>query len=213
VVGPLQEVHLVEDLLGQPPPLGRIPDLVEQGVVVEQLAGGEVLVGPEVLGEVAHQGLDGVAVGADVPAGDGGLAPALLEDVADDAHEGGFAGAVGPEQAEHPLLDVQVDPLEGGDDLPALADDRDEGDEAEEEEPQAGQEPAPLGVGLPPAAAQALAGAEDGRGQDEDAGIGEGEGVVEVAQDVRPHHGQRGHGQPEGQVEPAGLGAHYSPGH
>ena len=81
----------------------------------EVLPAGEQRVDGGVLGGQADAPADLVGLGADVEAGDGGLALVGLGEGGQDAHGGGLAGAVGPQHGgDGAGGDLEVDAGQGG---------------------------------------------------------------------------------------------------
>src|SRR6185369_15492414 len=89
----------------------RHPLEIEQ--MGEHLLAGELGVEAEVLRQVAEPAAQRLRVGQDVRAVQLDAARGRLEEAGEDPHEGGLAGAVGSEQAEHPGRDVEIDSLQG----------------------------------------------------------------------------------------------------
>ncbi len=83
------------------------------GEVAEELAGGQVRVGPEVLRQVAEMAADGVRGGGEVGALVAEGAAGRAGHRGDDPHQGGLAGAVGAEQAQHAVAEGEGEAVDG----------------------------------------------------------------------------------------------------
>ena len=96
--------------------LAAVLDGIHAGHEVEVFLDGQVLVKAETLGHVADLALDGVAVGDDVVAEANALAFVGAQQAAQHADEGGFAAAVGAEEAaDFSGADLEVNVVHGGD--------------------------------------------------------------------------------------------------
>ena len=90
-------------------------DAVDAGVEADVLGDGEVFVEAEFLRHVADVALDFGGVFADVHAEDGAGALGGRDESAEGFDDGGFAGAVGAEEAEEfSLVDLEGDVADGG---------------------------------------------------------------------------------------------------
>src|SRR5207247_1176249 len=76
---------------------------------------GKMRVETELLRQISQARAHSFGLGEDVLAVERNRAQGCLEQAGDDAHERGLAGTVGPEQAEHPHRDLEINPLESGD--------------------------------------------------------------------------------------------------
>ena len=121
-VGGVGEPEPLEQLVGPRPASRSAREVGEAADQPQVLAAGEVLVDGRVLpGQADARAHARSAVAHHVEAQHRGLARVGLEDGREDAHGGGLAGAVGPEQAEHGAGGHrEVDAVEGDDVAEAL---------------------------------------------------------------------------------------------
>lgn len=90
-------------------------EAVEASVELEVFEGGEFVVEGEFLGHIADEAFDLFGGLFDVEAGDFGGSFGGFEDAAEHADDGGFAGAVGAEEAKDGAFgDVEGDVVDGG---------------------------------------------------------------------------------------------------
>jgi hypothetical protein len=114
-VAGLVELEALEQL-ARAGPRCALAEVIEAPDHLEVLVAGEVLVDRGVLTCEPDVGAQLGRLGHDVEAGDAGAAPIGLEQRGEDAHGGGLAGAVRPEQAEDgALLRLEVDAVESDD--------------------------------------------------------------------------------------------------
>ncbi len=81
--------------------------------MLEHVVGADARVDPKILRQVAEPAAQCLGVGDDVDIAEGDCAAAGGLQRGDRAHEGGFAGAIGAEQAEHALRDQEGYIIEG----------------------------------------------------------------------------------------------------
>jgi hypothetical protein len=106
------EVGLVEQGVDHLVALGLVGDALHDGEVVEHVERGHLGIDTELLGEIAEDFADRVLVLEDVDAVERDGAGVGVLQGGDGAHEGGLAGAVGAEEAEHLVADGEGEVLE-----------------------------------------------------------------------------------------------------
>ncbi len=112
-IGDLGQADGLEHLADAPPARRQVVQSRELGQRVEHLRDRLQAPGAEFLRQIAEQPAHRAAVGDDVEAVHGDAARRRHEQRADDAHQRALAGSVGPEQAEQPRADLEVDVVEG----------------------------------------------------------------------------------------------------
>ena len=120
VAPPVGELYGFEGLVDAPAEVGAM-QTVERTEDAEVLLGAEVLVKGDGLGHEAERGAGGGVGGGKRQAVEGEDAGVGTAQPGDEGHEGGLAGAVGPEEAEEFTAgDVERDAVEGGEGTVAL---------------------------------------------------------------------------------------------
>src|SRR5262249_50688653 len=108
--GHVGDTDHVEQLRHTRTACGALTYALENGDVVQELAGTEVRVDAELLGQIAEYAPDTRAPALDgrIVLTDADGAARRVQDASQDAHEGGLAGAVGSEQPKHAACDGEV---------------------------------------------------------------------------------------------------------
>ena len=106
------EVDALEEFAGEGCPPLRPTDPFQAQEKLEHRLPGEVGIEPEILGQEPEPLADELGLLDDVGAVEPDVAGRRLNKPGDDAHEGRLPGAVGAEEAEHSLGNIEIDPLE-----------------------------------------------------------------------------------------------------
>jgi hypothetical protein len=105
------EIGLIQKSIDHLAALGLVGDALHDGEVVEHVEGRHLGVDTELLGKIAEDFADGVLVLEDVDSVERDGAGVGVLESGDRAHQRGFAGAVGAEEAKHFITDGEGEVL------------------------------------------------------------------------------------------------------